>query len=160
MKTLIAFLALVIAIATLLVAVSDSDRAKDFYEMIENYLHPKKTQSTSKPAITRETSISNRASSSEITPEKLLIAIKAITLDSRKVEHIQNYKDSVTDNIKLSMITRILKEFTLGSQALRALDLLKHKISKNYSSVDLKEFLNIFTLDSEKTTAMRILKEG
>lgn len=96
---------------------------------------------------------------SEITPEKLRIAIKRMTFDSDKVEHIRNYKDSVTDNIKLSMITSILKEFTHDSQALKALDLLKHKISKDYSEEDLKEFTNIFTFSSSITEAMSILNK-
>ena len=96
---------------------------------------------------------------SEITPEKLRIAIQSMTFDTDKVEHIRNYKDSVTDDIKLLMITNILTEFTHDRQALLALELLSHKISKNYSEEDLKAFINIFTFSDSKTEAMRLLNQ-
>ena len=90
-------------------------------------------------------------------PEKIRIAIERMTFDTDKVEHIRNYKDSVTDNIKLSMVTSILKEFTHDSEALKALDLLKHKISKDYSEQDLKEFTKVFSFSGSITEAMRLL---
>ena len=92
----------------------------------------------------------------EIDPETLLRVMKLIH-DVDKIEYIQSYKDSIADNIKLSMVTRILEEFPLDSEALKVLDLLKHKISKDYSDQDLKEFTTVFTFSSSRAEAMRLL---
>ena len=100
---------------------------------------------------------SSGTDASKITPENIRIAIESMTFDTDKVEHIRNYKDSVTDNIKLSMITCILNEFDYDSDALKALDLLNHKISKNYSEEDLRQFTNIFDFSGSITKAMSIL---
>lgn len=175
MKTLIAILMLVLTCIMLIVMISDSEQAQRFYRMVEVYINGNKAQSKSKLAITRErpeikkqdkkiqlgsrSTTSSRRDASEITPEKLRIAIKGMTHDSDKVEHIRNYKDSVTDNIKLPMITSILNEFIHDSSALEALDLLKHKISKNYSDEDLEAFVKVFTHGGSITKAMSILKK-
>ena len=173
MKTLIAILMLVLTCIMLIVMISDSEQAQRFYRTVVDYINWNKAQSESKPAITRErpeikkrdkkiqpssrSTTSSRIDASEITPEKLRIAIRAMIHDSDKVEHIRNYKDSVADNIKLPMITSILNEFIHDSSALEALDLLEHKISKNYSDEDLKAFVKVFTHGGSITKAMSIL---
>ena len=161
MKVIIPMLMLIIAIVGLIVAIEDTKQEKKYQDTVIDNIHSGKTDNKPNPIIP-DKRVNPRppgsSNTSEITPEKLLIGIQGLISDSNRVQHIRNYEDSVTDNIQLSMITKILNEFTSDSDRLRALRLLKYKISKEYSGKDLRAFTNVFTSSSSKTEAMRLLK--
>lgn len=162
MKNLLAFLMCVIAIATLVIMVHDSDHAKKFYRTVIEYINQKQAQDKSDEVIVHREPQTERKSSfsGEVlrtSQHKLVIALNQIDFGSDQVDYIRKNLDSIPKGLKLSTVTEALRSISFGSDQVEALSLLKDKIDRNFTDREFEEFIKVFTFSSDIVEATSIL---